>query len=346
MKPVQFYSRDFSDSKISAVKQTYVCQNISHSFLEFAGAMHATLTFDKDAEYVKEEYADLFIHNHDADCKKYTRFVSQKNARISDTAVNIIHALENIDSKNLDDSIIGLAYAAHRDRVAITEPMSASIASRRLYDAIYAKWDVLHSLQFVSHSDVQCRFFESCQCATISHRPENVNGIRLLLFYGNSFSHFSNACFAVDMLNVSAISNKGVHTYYQPAQWYETGNILDIYGVQRLTCSVWEITNQNTFMSLPITVELPEELKKKDTQKSVPIWGIAVSLSISALLLCIAIKPWLSKANICNRMRTHCAELMHNLRQACTRRTNRTTRVNNENDVTKNGVYVIETTQL
>ena len=320
MKPVPFYSQDFSDAMVSIANQTYTCfTKQKRRRVKPSISMYATLVFEKDDEYVKEEYADLFVYDKDTECHKHMHSEAQHNKRISDTAVNIIHALENIDSKNLDDSIIGLAYAAHRDRVAITEPMSASIASRRLYDAIYAKWDVLHSLQFKANALIPCLTFEACQCVAISDRPENVNGIRLLLSYSNNSVYLTNACFAVDMLNVSSAKYTSSTYVYQSANVYKSGYILDSYHMKRMTCGVWGLVNQNTNPTLSRALDWSRSHKQASTQHTVSVWGIVASLSISVSLLYCATKPWISKTYIYKAACTRCTGLIYSISQACSR---------------------------
>ena len=318
MKPIQFNLKDFESVAKQHIKQTYTCANVAEADIENAGVMCVTLVFDEATGYFSEEYSDLFIYDYRTNCRKHLQFRPKSDEFISSTAENIINALEDMRIDSLDDSIVELVSALHRDSHQHNTTTTPAIAARRLTALVRDRWDILYSLRFVSHSrNVRAyNLFENTQCLAVAQGPTDVNSMRFLLFFGQREDYDTNACVAIEMLDTRKVAhNLDERTAIYS---YTTGNIMDVYDVNILACSVWSVTHQRHVSSLQTTWPYSNLIGNSVAQSAnTHPWYIALSMSITSIFLIASVIPWVSHTRLFKRAVDTCSEFIDSICRTC-----------------------------
>ena len=300
MKSVYF--NDFESTVKQQIKLQYQCVP-STSIQHNSGALCATFTFDEKAGQFAEEYAHSVLYTHDAKCQHHTRQLLSQNAYVSNFTMNIINALDRIDTNYTDNDIINLVLAMHNNTVSQGSAINARLAAKKLSEVVRNNWNALRRLSFIHniYNIAQNNtVFSRHQCPSLATKPEKVNGMRIWLFYND---HGLNACVAMDLLDVSIVTSYIDVTQNNSILSYSNGHVVDDMQFQYLACGVWSLQHQLQVTSLPAKEYMLPLSTASEPNNSISKWQYAVSGAISSALIMLAIFPWISQTRVVSYVR-------------------------------------------
>ena len=101
MKSIYFNDfEDFAKQQIQSQYQCSVVQNVQHN----NSALCVTFTFNSRTGEFTEEYTRSIMYEQSMRCKRNDKAVVLKDEQVSVITMNIINALDNIDSHDFDNS--------------------------------------------------------------------------------------------------------------------------------------------------------------------------------------------------------------------------------------------------